>query len=90
MYFSNEPRNRQTDHLRQNNSRNIHNFENGSNNIIFYKRNNNNVILNNNSNSNNSNNRNNNRNKKIFNYKGKNISLTFRGDNDHISKKIIF
>ena len=30
---------------------------------------------------------NNNRNKNNFNYKGKNISLTFRGDNDTISKK---
>ena len=32
--------------------------------------------------------RNNNRNNSVFNYKGKNISLTFKGNNDEISKKI--
>ena len=66
------------------NTQNIHNFQNGRNNIIFSRRNNTNVVLNN-ANSNNSQNNNNNN---IINYKGKNISLTFRGNNDEISKKI--
>ena len=32
--------------------------------------------------------RNNNGNKRVINYKGKNISLTLKGNNDEISKKI--
>ena len=75
------------------NNRHINSFQNGSNIIIFTKRNNNNLILSNNdNNSNNSVNniimRNNNGNKSVFNDKGKHISLTFKGKNDEIRKKI--
>ena len=72
-------------------NRHINNIQNGSNNIIFTKRNNNNLILNNNNNNNSANNiiiRNNNINTSVFNYKGQNISLTLKGNNDEISKKI--
>ena len=63
------------------NNRHINSFQNGSNNTIFTKRNGNNLILNNNNNNNN-----NSGNTSVFNYKGKNISVNFMGNNKEINK----